>query len=831
MEQAAEVLNDAGVTRRELQVFWLVADRLPNKEIAERLFLSERTVESHINSLLRKLGGSSRRSLLDLAERMPRRGTGSRQVPVPLSSLIGREAELSDLAQLVTEHRLVTLTGPPGAGKTRLALRTALTFEGLPAALVVDLTAVAPGETVERAFADALDISDGGEVRSALLDALSGGGHWLIVDNCEHVVQQAARLLSQLMASAPQLHILATSQSRLWVAGEAIYEVGPLDVPPDEDDPSAVLAATSAQLFAARAASALPGFTVDQENARAVATVCRRLDGLPLAIELAAARIRFMSPHELASHLDNRFVLLTGGTAEPGSRHRTLETALDWSYQLLDDREKLLLERCSVFPGDFDFDTAASVLTYSPLTASDVAHSLPRLLDRSLISSRRRGQLTEYRLLDSVRHFARQRLQERAGLELAEGEHASRHLLVARALATDLRGHGQSAAQDWYDRRWPDLRIAMRWALDHGHLDVAWEFLSAVGIGWEMLGVRDDLFSWLDELLRSPLPSGSLGIRSATTAAVVICWQDPVRAKAIAEPAFAASRGQAGIDDALGVYALGVTMTNMAEPGALQLLTESLERFEAIGDDWHRANALAMLGTAESELEPALFNLRRSADLFGAIGDRAGRSITLLRAVTVAMRSPSHLGEAQRLAREAEDLAQLAGLRLHWLHAQLLQADLDTVRDDMKSAGRKYGSLLPDFRRIGDRRCTCRCLLGLACSTGDEGAAAGEYAGEALQIAAELKDTTKMIRAMRMLARLRYVNGEPYLAAVLIGSADSFAERFGAGDAGTETADDALRAGIIEQLGREGFTQAHAEGATIPPARVLGLGPTHHRGT
>ncbi|SEF90147.1 Predicted ATPase [Nonomuraea solani] len=528
----------AGVTPRELEVLWLVGDRLQNQEIAARLRLSERTVESHVSSLLRKLGGGNRLALVDVAARVRARREPRDALPRPLSSFVGRTRELGDLHRLLGEHRLVTLTGPAGTGKTRLALRLAHSVTSLPPAVLIDLAPVAPGEAVERAFADALGvIGQEHRLRALIRGTLADGRHWLIVDNCEHVTAGVAALLADLLTGLGDLHVLATGHGALHLDGEVVYEIPPLPLPAELDDPAAVLASGAGRLFADRAAAASPGFEVTAANARQVATICRRLDGLPLAIELAAARVRFFTPTELLARLDDRFALLTDGARGSPSRHRTLEEALAWSYELLSEDERLLLERCSVFPGEFDYDTAEQVVAYPPLRSPDLLGSFARLLDRSLISSHRRDETTEYRLLESVRQFAHRRLAARGGAETAREQHAGYHLRHAVAAVPDLRGRDQVAALRWMYRRSADLSAALRWALDRDDPTAAWEFIAGIGTAWEIVGCSGELFDWLDRLLRRPLPDGALGLRVAITCAIVLCYQDTKRARDFAERA------------------------------------------------------------------------------------------------------------------------------------------------------------------------------------------------------------------------------------------------------------------------------------------------------
>ncbi|MFD0478544.1 ATP-binding protein [Nonomuraea thailandensis] len=439
------------MTARESEVLWLVGDRLQNQEIAARLRVSERTVESHVSSLLRKLGGSNRLALVEAAARLRAAREPLDGLPRPLSSFVGRDGEAGDVLGLLEAYRMVTLTGPPGTGKTRLALHLAHAASGLPPAVLIDLAPVTSarngtGAAVERAFADALGVvGQEHQLRTLIRQTLAEGGHWLVVDNCEHVTTAAASLLADLLATTSHLRVLATSHGALHLDGEAVYEIPPLPLPDELGGPAEILRSGAGRLFADRAAAASPGFEVTAGNARQVATLCRRLDGLPLAIELAAARVRFFTPGELLARLDDRFALLTDGARGAPGRHRTLEEALAWSYELLSEEERLLLERCSVFPGGFDYDTAARVVAYPPLEPGGLVRIFSRLLDRSLISSLRRADSTEYRLLESVRQFAQRRLAARGEAGTAREQHARHHLGHAVASVPDLRGRDQGA--------------------------------------------------------------------------------------------------------------------------------------------------------------------------------------------------------------------------------------------------------------------------------------------------------------------------------------------------------------------------------------------------
>ncbi|TMR16565.1 hypothetical protein ETD86_25030 [Nonomuraea turkmeniaca] len=799
----------AGVTPREWEVLWLVGDRLQNQEIAARLRLSERTVESHVSSLLRKLGGTNRLALVDAAARS-RAGRASRGVlPRPLSSFVGRHGEIGDLRRLLDAYRLVTLTGPAGTGKTRLALHLAHAVTTLPPAVLIDLAPVAPDDAVERAFADALGVvGQVRQLRALIREVLAEGRHWLVVDNCEHVTTTTAALLADLLATTDHLHVLATGHGALRIPGEVVYEIPPLPLPAELDDPDAVLGSGSGRLFADRAAAVSPGFEVTTGNARQIAMICRSLDGLPLAIELAAARARFFTPGELLARLRDRFALLTDGAHGSLNRHRTLEEALTWSYELLSEDERLLLERCSVFPGEFDYDTAAQVVAYPPLDAADLIRIFSRLLDRSLISSRRRDEATEYLLLESVRQFAHRRLAARGAADMAREQHARHHLRRAVAAVPDLRGRDQVAALRWINRRSADLAAALRWILDRDDTTSAWEFIAGIGTAWEVIGSSGELFDWLDKLFKRPLPDGALGFRTAITCAIVLCYQDTERAREFAEQARRMARSGTEHDRALALLAVGWTIRyGERRADSLGHLTQAAELFERLGDDWHRALALsaAVFG---SDTRTTLVRLAHAAELFGRLDDHVKRANCLNHMSLLAIEGRIRLDDVPGWLAEAARLARAGGNDHERLHAEIYQATLDQQLGNHTEARPRFGGLLPEFRRIGDLRCAARCLLGLggAAAFGGEHEDAWRHVTEGTMIAIGLGDVRITALGLRLLAGSHHETGQGERAAVLLGAA----ERLSPGR--PEAPDGDLLAALRDRLGPAGFDAAFARG-------------------
>ncbi len=821
-----EALRAAGVTRRETEVFWLVGDRLHNREIAERLHLSERTVESHVSALLGKLSAPTRQALVDAAARLRDRARARATRPRALSSFVGRDTELSELLRLVAAHRLVTLTGPAGAGKTRLALRLAALADSLPAPSLVDVAMAARGDDVERAFGEALGVAaEGSRLRSALREALGESRTWLLVDNCEHVAEAVSVLLADLLSAAPGLRVLATSQVPLRVPGEALYTLAPLELPPDSGDPAEILAAPSARLFADRAATASPGFEVTVQNARDTAELCRRLDGLPLAIELAAARVRAFSPAELLARLDDRFALLADG-GPAGGRYLTLEAAIRWSHDLLDEPERIVLERCAVFPSEFDYDIAAPIVAFPPLEKGDLARLFPRLLDRSLLSATRRGESTTYRLLDSVHEFARLRLAQRGEQEVMRERHARHHIERAVAAVPDLQGRDQAAALMWFEQRWHDLRAAMRWAFERDDTEAAWRLLAGVGTAWDILGVRGELFDWLGVLLQGPPPAGELRARAAMTAVMLLTYEDAERAIATAEDA-RRDAGAAAADAALASLALGLALSYAGRPQpAVVHLERAAQDFHALGDDWHEAFSLQLLGMAlEDGVGDGMPSLEQAADSFGRLGDLVKRGNVLLHMAGGAIDTGVRLADAQGWLDEGHRFAVLTANQQDLLHAEMFQARLDQRRGDEAATGPAFTSLIARFRRIGDRRCVVRCLLGAgrAAAADDDNETARRHLTECVQLGIGMGNAVDVAAALRLLARLDARAGVTHRAAVLLGAADAVAATLDAARLRGLPADADLRSTIEKELGRERFLASVVEGRGTPPADAVTL--------
>ncbi|MFD5827183.1 BTAD domain-containing putative transcriptional regulator, partial [Lentzea sp. NPDC060358] len=450
---------------------------------------------------LRLLGGDLGRPV------HPRRGR-KRPLGTPLTSFVGRDAEVAAVLSSVAAHRLSTLVGPGGAGKTRLATEVARTWsaDGHREAWVVELAPVTSGTGVPRAVLDALGLLEtrlgagpGGDDRERLLDALGEADGLLVVDNCEHVVDAVAGLVAEVVAAAPGVRVLATSREPLGLTGEALTAVEPLALPPAGAGPGEAARSPAVRLFLDRAATARPGFVLDHSTAGDVVTVVRRLDGLPLAIELAVARLRVLPVAEIARRLSDRFRLLTGGDRTALPRHRTLRAVVGWSWDLLTGRERLLAERLSVFPGGATEEAAVAVCADDALPADEIGDLLVALAEKSLLTIQPDTPI-RCRMLETLREYGLDRLTEQGLADSWRERHAGHFAGLTDALEPVLRGHDQLPALATLRAEEANIAAARRFLLDSGRPRAA--LMSTLSTAWltRMTGNAHDI-GWLDRLI------------------------------------------------------------------------------------------------------------------------------------------------------------------------------------------------------------------------------------------------------------------------------------------------------------------------------------------
>jgi len=564
-------------------------------------------------------------------------------LPSQLSSFIGRDQEMQDARRLLTETRLLTLTGTGGAGKTRLALQVAAeAVEDYPGGVwLIELAALRDPALLTQAVAAVLGIGEEGGDRplaQTLADALRPRSVLLVWDNCEHLVDACARLAETLLRACPGLRLLATSREALEIGGEAVLPVSSLALPPagpsagaQDVTPETLAGCDSVRLFVERATTALPAFRLSAGNAPAVALVCARLDGIPLALELAAARVRVLTPEQIAGRLDDRFRLLSGGSRTALPRQQTLRALIDWSYDLLPSPEKTLLRRLSAFAGGWALEAAEAVCAGGEVEDWEVLDLLSRLVAKSLVMVEPpdAGRV-RYRLLENLRSYAWERLVETAEADAIAARHAACFLAFAEEGEPELSGPEQATWLDRLERDHDNLRAA----LAHSH-----DSEGSVEAGLRLAGAL-----WKFWWMRGYFSEGRFFLRWVLARSVEAA--PSVRAKVLT--------GAGILAEAQGDYVSAVAHHQ-----------EGLAIYRSLGDTAKIAQALNNLGNAASsqeDWEHAADYYGQGLNLYHALGDEGRAAILLMNIGIVAnhqqqyIKARSLYEESLEIFRKRQDL-------------------------------------------------------------------------------------------------------------------------------------------------------------------------------
>jgi predicted ATPase/DNA-binding SARP family transcriptional activator len=584
--------------------------------------------------------------------------TTASRLPPRLTSFLGREEDLRRISELLRGHRLVTVTGPGGVGKTSLAVEAARAGSNSfrDGVGLVRLAGVTDTSQIAQAALAALDVRDvpTATADDQLLGHLRDRTVLLLLDNCEHLADACAVLAERLLESCPGIRLLATSREPLAARGEVQCSLDPLPVPSAEghDD---LAASTAVQLFVDRARGVLPDFRLGEDNAIAVAEICRRLDGIPLALELAAARVAALPVDELASRMEDRFTLLTTGPRTAEARQRTLRATVDWSYRLLSDGERLLLRRLSMFCGTWTLEAVQAVAGVEPLRRAEVVDLLGRLVDRSLVVVDR-GAAPRYHLLETIREYAREQLAESGEEDQIAWAHVRYLSDLAERAELELRGDGQAR---WLRRLAPerdDIDAALAWCTVHAAAepDAGLRLVGALGWYW-YFATRPDGGQRVASMLAAA-PTGSPPARARALQALAVAARPgscivhpaPDCAAAAAESrTLFADLGddlRAALSDTLrAVEAIGGT-----DPGeAFELLDGANRVFSRVDDAW----CGALVQFVQMELHAAAGDLTQAA----AVGHRALAAFRTLGDQWGVSAIQFHLGIALHRAGQLDD--------------------------------------------------------------------------------------------------------------------------------------------------------------------------------
>jgi predicted ATPase/DNA-binding CsgD family transcriptional regulator len=718
-------------------------------------------------------------------------------LPAQLSSFIGRDAELAAVSDLVAASRLVTLTGAGGAGKTRLALQVAAGLAGgaRDGVWFADLAPLRDPDLVARTVADVLGVREepGRPVLEALVEAVGKRSLLVLLDNCEHVIGACAKLADALLRGCPSLALLATSREPLGIGGEQVHRVPSMGVPAEGEDAGVIRAREAVRLLADRAAAQGVPLAWDQPSAEVVGRICRRLDGIPLAIELAAARLRVMPPAELEARLDERFVLLTGGSRAGIERQQTLRALVDWSWELLNPSERAVLARLSAFAGSFGLAAAEAVAAGPDVPQGEVAGHLGGLVDKSLVQFGDAGAGPgRYRLLETVRQYAAGRLDAQGppAVNHARIAHRDYYTALAEVAAPQLRAADQAEWLDRLDAELGNLRAAVAFSLTQADLTPGLVLAASLRAYWVHRHAAEGA-DVLRALLDAPAAQGTTLVRAEALAAA------------------------AAVLERTGGYA---TAGDYCEEG--------LAIARAVGDDYLVADLLheraAVLlrqgppGAARPLIEQALGLARRLGEPYLTGRLLAGRSY-----------AEYVEGDPAGAARDAAESLRLFRQAGDWLQAGQMLGNLgnyELMADDLDAARRHLAESLDIARALNARDGIAyeTFNLGLAEYLGGSPGTAEALFAESLDLARRTGMKMNMAYALVGLALAGRGGADPGWSARLHGAADQALAELGHTLAPLEARLAGLdRRRLRDAMGDTAFDAEYAAGRTLDVARVL----------
>jgi predicted ATPase/DNA-binding CsgD family transcriptional regulator len=652
------------LSARQSEIALLVAVGRTTREIADELHLSPRTVETHIGAIFNKIGVRSRTELaaaiFDGSARVEHPGN----VPLLQTALIGRERDVAAIAALHAKHRLVTIVGTGGVGKTQTALSVVREAPGTFAdgTWFVDLGALESGEYIPATIAQLLGIalSAPDDQRENLVRRLRSKNVRFVFDNCEHVVRSAAAIASAILRECSSISIIATSRQPLDIQGERTYQLPALAVPGVPALASIGVSDaprySALALFIERARLVDTRFELTDKSIRAIGEICRRLDGVPLAIELAAARSNLFTPEQLVARIEDRFELLGARRHSASPRHQNMRALIDWSYDYLTEGEKRLFHHLSIFAGSFTLDAAVAVSQVTPTNEYDVIERLSSLIDKSLVSVERESEALRYRLLESTRAYAREKLNatpEQHDVENRHLRYLATHFSNMQALATRDLSEEVSLA---FAVELPDIRAALDAAWKRKELVAAGELLATIGIFWETMGLGREGIERIETFVAALADDHPLLVTRLLDTLAELHWQrgNRTQARTIARRSLAHCRRineASALITALLKLAVALLPTQLDEVEALLGEAEVLCR-STLAHDANAREVRARFELCRGELDRAEDFYHRLLAENRSTGNQLGESTCLL-FLSIAAFERGALDKAVTLSHEA----------------------------------------------------------------------------------------------------------------------------------------------------------------------------------
>ena len=710
-------------------------------------------------------------------------------LPASLTTFIGREKEQVEIIKHIRKYRLVTLTGPGGVGKTRLSIKVGEQALGEYAngVWLVELASTSDPMLLPQSVMALFDIAAQPNTfpTEILINFLRAKTSLLVLDNCEHLLDACARLADTLLKNCPNLKILATSREALGITGEATYPVPSLGLPNLEQLFENFRGYESVRLFEERAQLAKTDFSLTMENASSVAQICHRLDGIPLAIELAAAYVNMFSVEQLAARLNESFNLLTGGSRTALPRQQTICASIEWSWNLLSDSERILLRNLSVFAGDWALGAAESVCSSNDIESDQILNLMTELVSKSLVvANQDTGHDTRYHLLEIVRQYTYEKIKEAKEESAIRNRHLDFFVTFAEDVEPRLKGAQLSV---WLNRLETDrdnLRAALDWALSTGDLEKQARLASALARFWVIRGPMMEGRRWLESVFShsEDLPPSIRGRTYLATGLLAFNQGEYMAALPLLEHSLSLARElNDGQLIAESLRMLGITIHNLGDSvKSRELLTEGLTIFRKLGEQWGVGWSLlylALVAKNEGDLPSAYTLLDESLKVFRQLDEKRSIAWSLIQLATIAYKQQDYM-KTEVFSRESLALFDELGDKRGIDQTLRLQGNTARKQDELERASSLFAQSLNLNHQQGDQEGIELCLVAIA--------------------------------------ELAYVQNNFVRAAQLIGWTDALREKFSGDRLSTEQDDVDLNiAAIIKKIGNAAYEEAYNAGRTM----------------